>query len=73
MTDLGAVPDGDGVSFAVYSSVADTVELCLFDDGGAETRRPLELDEGYVWRGRVDGLGPGTRYGFRVHGPYDPG
>jgi glycogen operon protein len=69
---LGAVPDGDGVSFAVFSSVADAVELCLFDDGGTETRRALELDEGYVWRGRVDGVGTAARYGYRVHGPYDP-
>jgi len=70
-SQLGAVVDEGGVSFAVFSSVADSVELCLFDDGGAESRRPLELDEGYVWRGRVDGLGSGTRYGYRVHGPYD--
>ena len=69
---LGAVADDDGVSFAVFSSLAEAVELCLFDDGGAETRRPLDLDEGYVWRGRVDGLGSATRYGYRVHGAYDP-
>ena len=70
--ELGAAADGDGVSFAVFSSLAESVELCLFDDGGAETRHALELDEGYIWRGRVDGLAPGTRYGYRVHGPYDP-
>jgi isoamylase len=61
IAELGAVPDGDAVSFAVFSSAAEAVELCLFDDGGTEARRPLELDEGYVWRGRVDGLGAGAR------------
>ncbi len=70
---LGARLHGDGVSFAVFSSVADVVELCLFDDGGQETRQKLELDEGHVWRGHVKGIGHGARYGFRVHGPWDPG
>ena len=69
---LGARVDGDGVEFGVFSRVAESVELCLFDDAGAESRGPLEADEGYVWRGRVAGAGPGMRYGFRVHGPWDP-
>ena len=69
---LGARCDETGVSFAVFSSVADAVELCVFDDGGTETRRPLELDEGFIWRGRLDGLPAGAQYGYRVHGPYDP-
>jgi isoamylase len=69
---LGAHADQGGVSFGVFSSVADAVELCLFDDAGQEARRPLELDEGYVWRGYVEGIGHGARYGFRVHGPWDP-
>ena len=69
---LGAHVDGDGVGFAVFSGVADAVEVCLFDDEGRETRKPLELDEGYVWSGHVDGIGAGARYGFRVHGPWDP-
>jgi isoamylase len=69
---LGAQVGGDGVSFAVFSSVADAVELCLFDGSGRETRRGLDLDEGYIWRAHVPGIGPGTRYGFRVHGAWDP-
>jgi isoamylase len=69
---LGAHADGRGVSFAVYSGVAEAVELCLFDDHGNETRRRLDVDEGFIWRGHADGIGPGTRYGFRVHGPWDP-
>ncbi len=71
-SQLGARCDGDGVSFAVFSSVADAVELCVFDDGGTERRHPLQLDEGFIWRGRVDGLQSGARYGYRVHGPNDP-
>ncbi len=70
---LGARIDGNGTSFAVFSSVAEAVELCLFDDEGQETRRALEADEGYVWRAQVDGVGHGARYGFRVHGAWDPG
>ena len=69
---LGARVDGDGIEFGVFSSVAESVELCLFDDAGAESRRPREADEGFVWRGRVAGAGAGMRYGFRVHGPWDP-
>ena len=69
---LGARIDGDATSFAVFSSVAEAVDLCLFDEEGRETRRALEPDEGYVWQARVDGVGRGARYGFRVHGAWDP-
>jgi isoamylase len=70
--ELGAHCDDTGVSFAVFSSVADAVELSVFDDGGSETRHPLQVDEGFIWRGRVAGLQTGARYGYRVHGPNDP-
>ena len=56
----------------MISSVAESVELCLFDDTGVESRHQLEPDDGYVWRGRVSGAKPGTQYGFRVHGPWRP-
>jgi isoamylase len=69
---LGPRVDGSATSFAVFSSVADAVELCLFDDQGAERRQSLEVDEGFVWRPSVDGVGHGARYGFRVHGRWDP-
>src|ERR1700691_2140847 len=72
-TPLGAHLDGRGASFAVFSSVATAVELCLFDDAGAEHREALEMDEGYVWRCHLGGVGHGARCGFRVHGPWDPG
>jgi isoamylase len=69
---LGAHANGDGVDFAVFSSVADDVEVALFDDHGDETRHPLERDDRDVWRGHVGGAGRGARYGFRVHGPWEP-
>jgi glycogen operon protein len=68
----GARWDGEGTSFAVYSSVADGVELCLFDEVGAETRVELQRVPGHWHRVHVPGVGPGQRYGFRVHGPWDP-
>ena len=69
---LGARYDGRGTSFALFSSVADAVEVCLFDDAGGETRLHLEQGEAFVWQGYVPGVAPGQRYGFRVHGPWDP-
>ena len=69
---LGATYDGTGVNFAIFSEIADKVELCLVDDAGAETRHELVEVDGYVWHGYLPGIHPGQRYGFRVHGPYDP-
>ncbi|WP_375423994.1 glycogen debranching protein GlgX [uncultured Friedmanniella sp.] len=69
---LGATYDGTGVNFALFSEVAERVELCLIDDAGAETRHELVEVDGYVWHAYVPGVHPGQRYGFRVHGPYDP-
>jgi isoamylase len=73
---LGAAYDGAGTNFALFSEVADAVELCLFDDGGdahaIETRIRLEEVDGFVWHGYLPGIGPGQHYGYRVHGPYDP-
>ncbi|HVF03864.1 MAG TPA: glycogen debranching protein GlgX [Frankiaceae bacterium] len=69
---LGATWDGDGVNFALFSQGAEAVALCLFDDGGAEHRIPLEEATNKVWHGYVPGVRPGQRYGFRVDGPFDP-
>ncbi|HEY9493972.1 MAG TPA: glycogen debranching protein GlgX [Intrasporangium sp.] len=72
---LGATYDGTGVNFAVFSEVADRIELCLVDGEGddlSETRIDLPEVDGFVWHGYVPYLQPGQRYGFRVHGPYDP-
>lgn len=69
---LGASWDGTGTNFALFSEAADRVELCLFDDRGRETRIVLPERDGFVWHGYVLGVGPGQRYGYRVHGPHDP-
>ncbi|HEY6880566.1 MAG TPA: alpha-amylase family glycosyl hydrolase, partial [Polyangiales bacterium] len=69
---LGATWDGEGVNFALYSENASGVELCLFDEAGNETRLSLPHKTAFVWHGYVPGLRPGQRYGYRVHGPYEP-
>jgi len=69
---LGATPQDGGTNFAVTSSVADAVTLCLFDDTGRETQIPLQDYDAGVWHGFVPGVGPGQAYGYRVSGPYDP-
>ena len=70
---LGATVQGDGTNFAVTSSAADNMALCLFDAAGAEIRVPLmEYDAG-VWHAFVPGIGVGQRYGYRAGGAYDPG
>ena len=69
---LGATFDGSGVNFAVFSEVAERVELCFIADDGAETRIELKEVDGYVWHAYVPGVQPGQLYGYRVHGPYDP-
>ncbi|NYF17167.1 glycogen operon protein [Microbacterium sp. AK009] len=69
---LGATFDGNGTNFAVFSEGAERVELCLFDDGGAETRVELRDVDAFVWHVYLPNVGPGQRYGYRVHGPYDP-
>ena len=69
---LGASFDGAGTNFAVFSEVGTDVELCLFDEEGAETRVTLPEMDGFVWHGYVPRIQPGQRYGFRVHGPYVP-
>jgi isoamylase len=69
---LGATYDGSGTNFALFSEVAERVELCLFDAEGTETRLVLPEVDGFVWHGFVPSVEPGQRYGYRVYGPYDP-
>ena len=69
---LGAVYDGMGTNFSLFSEIADAVDLCLFDPTGYETRVRLPEVDGFVWHGYLPGIQPGQHYGFRVHGPYDP-
>lgn len=69
---LGSTYDGAGTNFALFSNVAERVELCLIDDDGAEQRINLEEVDAYIWHCYLPGVQPGQRYGYRVHGPYDP-
>ena len=70
---LGATYDGAGVNFAIFSEVAESVELCLVDDTGEETRVELAETDAFVHHAYLPGLQPGQRYGYRVHGPHEPG
>ncbi|WHT21802.1 glycogen debranching protein GlgX [Crossiella sp. CA-258035] len=69
---LGASYDGAGTNFTLFSEVAERVDLCLFDEDGTETRVRMPEVDGFVWHGYLPGVGPGQRYGYRVHGPHDP-
>jgi glycogen operon protein len=72
---LGATWDGNGVNFAIFSSGAELVELCLFDGpdaARAAVRVPITNQTDQVWHIYIPGLGPGQLYGYRVHGPYAP-
>ena len=70
----GAIWDGEGTNFALFSAHATKVELCLFDRAGQVEERRIELPEytNQVWHGYLRGVSPGTVYGYRVHGPYEP-
>jgi isoamylase len=69
---LGAHTEAGGVRFAVASSVAAAVEVCLISEDGTERRVELTEQTFGVWHGWVPGVTPGQRYGYRVYGPYDP-
>ncbi|MFJ4918584.1 glycogen debranching protein GlgX [Streptomyces sp. NPDC088725] len=69
---LGATYDGAGTNFAVYSEAADRIELCLLHDDGSETAVELRESDAFVRHAYLPGVMPGQRYGFRVHGPYEP-
>jgi isoamylase len=69
---LGATWDGQGTNFSLFSESAERVELCLFDDAGDEQRVELEERTAFNWHCYLPGIGPGQRYGYRVHGPYEP-
>ncbi|MFJ7158981.1 glycogen debranching protein GlgX [Streptomyces sp. NPDC101118] len=69
---LGATYDGAGTNFAVYSEAARRIELCLLHDDGSETAVELRETDAFVRHAYLPGIMPGQRYGFRVHGPYEP-
>ncbi|HYY76585.1 MAG TPA: glycogen debranching protein GlgX [Gaiellaceae bacterium] len=69
---LGAAWDGRGTNFSLFSEHAERVELCLFDGEDRETRHELRERTAFNWHGYLPGIGPGQRYAYRVHGPYEP-
>src|SRR5690242_182631 len=71
---LGASWDGRGTNFAVFSANATKVEVCIFDDDGDRELQRVALPEytDQVWHGYLPHIRPGTPYGYRVHGPYEP-
>ncbi|MCX4572248.1 glycogen debranching protein GlgX [Streptomyces sp. NBC_01571] len=70
---LGASYDGEGTNFALFTEAAERVDLVLVDDDGASRTVTMTEVDGYVWHCRLPDVGPGRRYGYRVHGPWDPG
>lgn len=74
---LGATYDGSGTNFALFSGVAEGVELCLLGDAttqgrGDEVRIDVSEVDGHIWHVRLPDVRPGQHYGWRVHGPWDP-
>jgi isoamylase len=69
---LGATYDGNGTNFAIFSEAAERVELCLFDEDGTESRVELTEVDAYVWHAYLPQIDPGQKYGYRIHGDYDP-
>jgi isoamylase len=70
---LGSTYDGAGVTFSVFSEIAERVEICFFEENGEETRVALPEVTSFCWHGYFPGMQPGQRYGFRIHGPWAPG
>jgi len=70
---LGATWDGAGVNFSLFSENASSVDLCLFDAAGRETRVGMREQTHHVWHVYLPEVRPGQLYGYRVHGPYEPG
>lgn len=69
---IGPVFDGSGTNFSLFSEIAERVELCLFDEQKNETRIDLPEVTGFCWHGYLPDVEPGQRYGYRVHGPWEP-
>ena len=70
----GATWDGEGTNFALFSAHATKVEVCIFDDRGEQELQRIVLPEytDQIWHGYLPAVRPGTPYGYRVHGPYEP-
>ncbi|TRX33874.1 glycogen debranching protein GlgX [Corynebacterium guaraldiae] len=69
---LGSTFDGAGTNFAIFSEIAEKVELCLINHDGSEERIELTEVTAHVWHAYLPNVSPGQRYGYRIHGPYEP-
>ncbi|HPC22787.1 MAG TPA: glycogen debranching protein GlgX [Phycisphaerae bacterium] len=69
---LGAVFDGNGTNFSLFSEAAERVQVCFFDDDDNETAVDLPEQTAFCWHGYFPTISPGQRYGYRVHGPWNP-
>ena len=69
---LGSSFDGAGTNFAIFSDIAEKVELCLIEEDLSEVRIEMEEETAHVFHCYLPTVGPGQRYGYRIHGPYDP-
>ncbi len=69
---LGAIFDGVGTNFSIFSEEAEQIELCLFDSKGTEKKIALQEVTGYCWHAYLPDVRPGQPYGYRVYGPWDP-
>jgi isoamylase len=69
---LGAMWDGQGTNFSLFSEHAVRVELCLYDEVGDEERLEVRERTALNWHGYLAGVGPGQRYAYRLHGPWAP-
>jgi glycogen operon protein len=69
---IGATWTGEATNFSLFSEHATAVELCLFDEEGTEERIAVRACTAHHWHVELPGIGPGQRYGYRVHGPWDP-
>jgi isoamylase len=63
---------GAGTNFSLFSEGAEQAELCLFSEDGTESRLALDEVDAFCWHAYLPSIGPGQRYGFRVHGPWEP-
>ena len=68
---LGARLRDGGCDFGLWAPRAIRVELALVSDDGSQTNFDMALDNG-LWQVFVPGIEAQQRYGFRVHGPWDP-
>ncbi len=69
---MGSSFDGAGTNFAIFSDIAEKVELCLIEEDLSEVRIEMEEENAHVFHCYLPTVGPGQRYGYRIHGPYDP-